>query len=131
MSMHQKKYASMRTVWATPRCREVVAGHVFSTQGRINIGTWTRGVRGAGGGRLLPGGVVGGRWTRRVVSSSVRCSLFLEARVRTSERCGRRAEGVKSRRSFGVGAGKSNDTKRMVAQHMGSARCFRAQVLQM
>ena len=39
MPIHQKKRASMRTVRETPRCKETVARHVFSTQERISIGT--------------------------------------------------------------------------------------------
>ena len=39
MPIHHYNRASMRTVRVTPRCREVSAWHVFSTQGRINIGT--------------------------------------------------------------------------------------------
>ena len=56
---------------------------------------------GRDGGRMFTVWDVGGRWTRREVSSSVRWSLLLAARARTSESCGRWAEAVKSERSVG------------------------------
>ena len=57
----------------------------------------------------------GGRWTKRAVSSSVRQSLLLAPRSRTSASSGRWAEGMKSKRSAGGGKEKSNNRKRMAA----------------
>ena len=70
---------------------------------------------GCGWREVVLGWDVGGRWTRRAVSSSARWSLPLAARARTSESSGRWAEGMESKRSGGSGEGESNDRKRMVA----------------
>ena len=72
---------------------------------------------------------MGGRCTRRAVSSSLRWGVLLGAKAITSERCGRRAEGMKSRRPGGGGEGEPNDNRRMVAENRGSARSSRAQSL--
>ena len=62
---------------------------------------------------------MGGCWTRSAVSSTVRWRLLLAARARTSEKCGRRDAGKKSKRSVGGEQEESNDKKWMVAQHTG------------
>ena len=63
MPIHQQNRVSMRTVRITPRCREVSAWHVSSTQGRAHqrwnvdaggIGCgWRKAVPGLGCGRSL------------------------------------------------------------------------------
>ena len=60
------------------------------------------------------------------MSSSVRWSWRLAARVSTSASSGRQGEGNRSRRSAGGEAGEFNERNRMVAEQKGSARCSRA-----
>ena len=67
MPIHQKSRASMQTVRVIPRCREVSACHVFSTQGAHQH--WNVNARGieCGWREAVPGWNAGGRWTRRAV----------------------------------------------------------------
>ena len=74
--------------------------------------------REAGGGRLFPGWGVGGHWTKRVVSSSVRRNFLWAAKSRTSQSCRRRAYGMKTKRSVaGGGTGAQQQGADGVAAH--------------
>lgn len=101
---------------------------VYTTQGRINIGMYMR----AGGAvecvLLFPvWRRLGGRQSRRTVSSSVWWSWLLAARVSTSEGYGRRGDENQPRKSAGGGAWEFNKRKRMVVEQRVSGHYSRPQ----
>ena len=96
MPIHQKRGMSMLSVRETLNGQDVTLWHVCKTHGRVNMGTCMRGAFSEGGCRVVTAWLlegVRGQWTRRTVSSVV-CSWPFAAKAMTSERSGRRDEGM-------------------------------------